>query len=87
MNNTFISNARLKLTKNQAKAKQHPESELFLLENCWLSSSTLSSKKQDIQSSPAISNSEGTGEKVRDSAIFEMARHRDSEITPGENSR
>ena len=34
----------LKLTKNQAKAKQHPEAELFLFENCSLSSSTLSSK-------------------------------------------
>ena len=26
--NTFISNARLKLAKNQAKAKQHPEAKL-----------------------------------------------------------
>ena len=25
ISNTFISNARLKLAKNQAKAKQHPE--------------------------------------------------------------
>ena len=87
MSNTFISNARLKLTKKQVKAKHHPEAELLLLENCWLSSSTLSSKKQDIQSSSAISNSEETGEKVRDRAIFEIARLRDSEITPGENSR
>ena len=29
--NTFISNARLKLTKNQSNAKQHPEVELFKL--------------------------------------------------------
>ena len=26
--NTFVSNARLKLVKNPAKAKQHPEAEL-----------------------------------------------------------
>ena len=40
-----------------------------------------------LQSSPAISNSEGTGQKVRESAISEIARLRDSEITPGQNSR
>ena len=40
-----------------------------------------------IQSSPAISNSEGTGQKVRDSAIFEKARLQDNVITLGENSR
>ena len=33
INNTFISNARLKLAKNQANAKQHPEAELLLFEN------------------------------------------------------
>ena len=44
MSNTFISNARLKLAKNQAKAKQHPEAELLLFEIFLLSSSTLSSK-------------------------------------------
>ena len=42
--NNFISNARLKLTKNQARAKEHHEAELFLCENYPLSSSTLSSK-------------------------------------------
>ena len=41
---TFISNAKLKLAKNQAKAKQHPEAELLLFENYWISWSTLSSK-------------------------------------------
>ena len=30
ISSTFISNARLKLAKNQAKAKQHPEAELLL---------------------------------------------------------
>ena len=40
-----------------------------------------------LQSSPTNSNSEGTGQKVRDSAIFEVARLRDSKIIPGENSR
>ena len=44
ISNTFISNARLKLGKNQAKAKQHPEAELLLFENYSLSPSTLSSK-------------------------------------------
>ena len=29
--NTFMSNARLKLAKNQAKAKQHPEAEIFAI--------------------------------------------------------
>ena len=37
--NTFTSNAKLKLAKNQAKAKQHPEIELLLLENYSLFSS------------------------------------------------
>ena len=40
-----------------------------------------------IQSSRAISNSEGTGQKVRDSVIFDITRLGGSEITPGENSR
>ena len=40
----FISNARLKLAKNQANAKQHPEAEVLLFENYSHSSSTLSSK-------------------------------------------
>ena len=33
ISNTFTSNARLKLVKNQANAKQHPEAELWLFEN------------------------------------------------------
>ena len=40
ISNTFISNARLKLAKNQAKAKQHPEAELLLSENFSFSLST-----------------------------------------------
>ena len=28
ISNTFVSNARLKWAKNQAKTKQHPEAEL-----------------------------------------------------------
>ena len=40
--NTFTSNTRLKLVKNHAKAKQHPEDEFLLFEN--YSSSMLSSK-------------------------------------------
>ena len=44
LSNNFISNARLKLGKNQANAKQHPEAELLLFENYSHSSSMLSSK-------------------------------------------
>ena len=45
LSNNFISNARLKLAKkNQARAKEHRETILFLCENYSLSSSTLSSK-------------------------------------------
>ena len=39
-----MSNARLKLAKNQAKAEQHFETELLLFENYLLSSSKLPSK-------------------------------------------
>ena len=42
--NNFINNAKLKLAKNQAKAKQHPEAKLSLFENYSLLSSMLSSK-------------------------------------------
>ena len=48
--NTVISNNRLKLAKNQANAKQHPEAELLLFENYSHSSSTLSSKNNSIYS-------------------------------------
>ena len=41
---TFINNTRLKLAKNQEKAKQHPEAKLLLFENNTLSSFMLSSK-------------------------------------------
>ena len=44
ISNSLKSNARLKLTENQANAKQHPEAELLLFENYSHSSSTLSSK-------------------------------------------
>ena len=39
-----ISNARLKLAKNQANVEQHPEAELLVFENYSHYSSTLSSK-------------------------------------------
>ena len=42
--NTFISNARLKLAKYQANAKQNSEAELLPSENYSNSSSTLSFK-------------------------------------------
>ena len=41
ISSTFISNVRLKLAKNQANAKQHPEAEPLLFENYSNSSSTL----------------------------------------------
>ena len=40
----FHKQRQIKLTKNQAKAKQHLETELLLFENYSLSSSSLSSK-------------------------------------------
>ena len=43
-----MSKARLKLEKNQANAKQHPEAELLTSENYWNSSSTLSSNNNRI---------------------------------------
>ena len=42
--NTFMSNARLKLAKKQAHAKQNPDADLLLFENYSHFSSTLSSK-------------------------------------------
>ena len=42
ISNTFISHVRLKLAKNQEKAKQNHEAEHLLLENYLLSSSKLS---------------------------------------------
>ena len=44
ISNTFISNVKLKLAKNQANFKQHPQAELLLFENYLHSSLTLSSK-------------------------------------------
>ena len=41
---SFIRNTKLKLTKNQAIAKQHPEPEFLTIANYPHSSSTLSSK-------------------------------------------
>ena len=44
ISNTFTSNAKLKLAKNLAKAKQHPVGKLSLFDFFLLSSSMLSSK-------------------------------------------
>ena len=44
--NPFISNGKLKLAKNQANAKQHPEADLLLFENYSHSSFILSSKNK-----------------------------------------
>ena len=54
--------ARLKLAKNQAKAKQHPEAELLLFENYSLSPPALPSKnkrrysKNAQKTSPSVYN-------------------------------
>ena len=50
LSNTFISNVRLKLAKNERNAKQHPEAELLLFENYSHCSSTLSSKSNRTNS-------------------------------------
>ena len=44
INNTFISNTRLKLAKTQTNAKQDPEAELLLFQNYPHTPSILSSK-------------------------------------------
>ena len=44
ISSTSINNVKLKLAKNQAKAKQHPEVELLLFENYSILSSKLTSK-------------------------------------------
>ena len=56
LSNTFISNARLKLAKKQAKAKQHVEAEFLLLENYLHSSFTLSSKDNKRYSKKCAKN-------------------------------
>ena len=58
ISNAFISNARLKFVKNQAKAKQLPEVELLLFENYSLSSSTLSFKSNRKCSKKCTENNE-----------------------------
>ena len=50
ISNTFISNARLKLAKNQANAKQQPKNELLLFEHYSHSLSTLLSENNRIYS-------------------------------------
>ena len=51
ISNAFIDSTRLKLAKNRAKAKQHAEAELLLLENFVVFSSTLSSKDNKTSTS------------------------------------
>ena len=53
---TFIRNARLKLAKNQANAKQHPEAELLLFEKYSLSLLRLSSKNNRRYSKKCTKN-------------------------------
>ena len=50
ISNTFISNNRLKLAKNQANAKQHPETEFLLFENYSRSLYTSSFRNNGINS-------------------------------------
>ena len=56
MSNSFISNAKMKFAKNQAKPMQHPEAELLLLRNYSLSSSTLSPKNNKRYSETCAKN-------------------------------
>ena len=63
VSNTFISNARLKLAKNQANIKQHPKVELWLFENYSHSSSTLSSKNNSTYSKKYSKENENENEK------------------------
>ena len=56
ISNTFISNARLKLAKNQANAKQHPEAELSLFENYSHALFTLSFKNNRSYSEKCAKN-------------------------------
>ena len=49
-NTIMLSNARLKLAKNQANANRHPEAELSLFANYSHSSSMLSSKNNRVYS-------------------------------------
>ena len=56
MSSTFISNASLKLAKDQSKAQQIPEAELLLFENYSLSSSTLSPTNNRRYSKKCIKN-------------------------------
>ena len=49
ISNTFVSNIRLKLAKNQVKAKQHPEAELLLLENYSCSSKLICDLLKNVQ--------------------------------------
>ena len=56
ISNTFKSNARLKLAKNQAKAKQNPEAELFQFDNYLFSSLMLLTKNNKRFSKKCILN-------------------------------
>ena len=44
----FISNAQLKLAKNQANVKKHPEAELLLFENYLHTLSTFRSSRREV---------------------------------------
>ena len=50
ISNTFISNTRVKLAKNQENGKQHPEAELLLFNNYSYSSFLLLSRNNRIYS-------------------------------------
>ena len=56
MSNTFIGSARLKLAKNQPKAKQYSKVEHLLFENYSLPSSTLSPKNNRRYSKKCTEN-------------------------------
>ena len=56
INNLFMRNTRLKLAKNQAKAKEYPETKLLLFENHFISSSMLPFKTNIRYSKKRVKN-------------------------------
>ena len=72
MSKTFISDARLKLAKNRAKAKQHPQAEFLLFKSYSLFSCTLSSKTNSRYSKKCTKNKFVCFNKVIGSMAMKM---------------
>ena len=74
ISNTFISKTRLKFIKNQAKAKQHHEAELFILREHSLSLSSSSSKENGAYPKNCAKNKCDCFNKIIWSIIMKMKR-------------